>query len=225
MRTTQVFDPWPEKYDQWFTSPIGGLIRTYEAELILDMLRPSQGERILDAGCGTGVFTRDVITAGAQVVGIDLSFTMLARAQGRLSGSPFMPLQGDMKRLPFKDRTFDKTLSITAIEFIPDARSAMNDLFRVTRPGGLVVVATLNSLSPWAERRRRSGEEGHSLFQNVVFRSPQDMRHLSEIPCTCRTAIHFQKDEDPRKAREMEAKGRLQGLDTGAFLACFWQRP
>jgi len=225
MTATQVFDLWPEKYDQWFETPIGRLIKTYETELVLDMLRSARGERILDAGCGNGVFTREIIAAGAQVVGLELSFPMLARARKKLSGDPFTPVQGDMNRLPFKDHTFDKSMSITAIDFIQDARTAMDELFRVTRPGGIIVAATLNSLSPWAERRTRSGKEGHSLFQDVVFRSPVNMRHLSAVPCTCRTAIHFQKDEDPKKAKEIEQEGRLQGLETGAFLACCWRKP
>ena len=225
MTTTQMFDPWPERYEQWFTTPIGKLIKAYEAELVLEMLRPLHGDRILDAGCGTGVFTQDVISKGAAVVGLDLSFPMLTRAREKLSGTGFTALQGDMTRLPFKDRTFDRSLSITAIEFIPDARPAVAELFRVTRPGGLIVVATLNRLSPWAERRRRSGKEGHSLFHDVVFRSPKDMRHLSEVPCTCRTAIHFEKGQEVQRAREMEQEGRSQGLDSGAFLACSWQRP
>ncbi|MFO7600877.1 MAG: class I SAM-dependent methyltransferase [Candidatus Desulfacyla sp.] len=225
MKTTQVFDPWPEKYDQWFETPIGRLIKTCETELVLDMLRPARGERILDAGCGTGVFTREIIEAGARVVGLELSFPMLARAREKLSGDPFTAVQGDMNTLPFKDHSFDKSMSITAIEFIKDARCAVEELFRVTRPGGLIVVATLNRLSPWAKRRRRSGKEGHSLFQDVIFRSPENMRHLSAVPCTCRTAIHFQKDEDPQRAKEIEQAGRLHGLDTGAFLACCWRKP
>jgi SAM-dependent methyltransferase len=84
-------------------------------------------------------------------------------------------------------------MSITAIEFIKDARGAVEELFRVTRPGGLIVVTTLNRLSPWAERRRRSGKEGHGLFQSVVFRSPEDMKNLSAVTGIHKTAIHFQK--------------------------------
>lgn len=220
-----LFDPWPERYDQWFETPIGKLIKTYETELILDMLRPSRGERILDAGCGTGIFTRDVIAAGAQVVGLELSFPMLVRAGEKLSRTPFLMVQGDMSALPFADHVFDKSVSVTAIEFIKDARGAVDELFRVTRPGGLIVVATLNSLSPWAERRKRSGKEGHSLFQDVVFRSPDDMRRLSEVTGIQKTAIYFQKEDDPERARDVEAEGRSRGLETGAFLACCWQKP
>ena len=40
----QLFDKWPEVYDQWFTIPIGTLVKKQEAELILDLLKPKQGE-------------------------------------------------------------------------------------------------------------------------------------------------------------------------------------
>lgn len=224
MNATKVFDPWPEKYDQWFETPIGKLIKMYETELILEMLGPSKGELILDAGCGTGVFTKDLISAGVKVVGLELSLPMLARAGEKFAGSPFLMTQGDMKTLPFPDHLFDKTVSVTAIEFIKDAKTAVDELFRVTRPGGLILVATLNSLSPWAERRKVSGEKGHSIFRDVVFRSPKEMEKLSEVKGIQKSAIHFQKDDDPAKAKEKEEKGRSIGLDTGAFLASCWQK-
>jgi hypothetical protein len=46
----EIFDPWPEKYDQWFETAIGRLIKGYERELILRLLKPKRGEFILDAG-------------------------------------------------------------------------------------------------------------------------------------------------------------------------------
>jgi len=225
MEDSRTFDPWPERYDQWFETPIGKLIKAYETELILDMLSPSRGERILDAGCGTGVFTRDVIDSGARVVGLELSFPMLVRAAEKRLGSLFSMVLGDMARLPFKDEMFDKSISITAIEFIKDTRRAVDELFRVTKPGGLIVVATLNRLSPWAERRKRSGEAGHPLFREAVFRSPEDMKTLSEVTGVQRTAIHFQKEDDPEMAKQMEEEGRSRGLETGAFLVSCWRKP
>jgi len=52
----------------------------YERDLILRMVTPSRGEIILDAGCGTGVFTTHLLETGAGVVGLELSRPMLARA-------------------------------------------------------------------------------------------------------------------------------------------------
>ncbi|MBM4272808.1 MAG: class I SAM-dependent methyltransferase, partial [Deltaproteobacteria bacterium] len=64
-KSEEIFDEWPDKYDKWFTTPLGLLVRKYESELILDCVQPGPGELILDAGCGTGIFTLDLLGAGS----------------------------------------------------------------------------------------------------------------------------------------------------------------
>lgn len=221
----KAFDEWPEKYDQWFDTPIGRLIRQYESELTVEMLGPAHGELILDAGCGTGIFTRDLFSAGAKVAGLELSFPMAHRAKWKLQEHPIQIVQGDMTWLPFTDGAFDKTISLTAIEFIENARAAIDELFRVTKAGGRILVATLNSLSPWARRREAAAKHGHPLFRHAIFRSPDELRALSPLPCLIKTAIHFQKEDHPDKAQEMEKEGRRANSATGAFLAACWQKP
>ncbi|MEK7354293.1 MAG: class I SAM-dependent methyltransferase [Chloroflexota bacterium] len=221
-----LFDEWPERYDQWFTTPIGKLVRESEGKLIIDLLHPGAGERILDAGCGTGVFTLDFLVAGARVVGLDISVPMLNLAIRKTAGYDFSALRGDMEHLPFKDNSFDKAVSVTALEFIANGRGAVNELFRVTRPGGWVVVATLNSLSPWAARRRAKTESGQRhILEGAFFRSPDELLSFSQYRGTAKTVVHFQKDDEPEPAARTEELGRLQALDTGAFVAVRWQKP
>jgi len=220
-----LFDDRVDQYQAWFQTPLGRVILELERDLVLDMLAPRPGERILDAGCGTGVFTAALLAAGAAVVGLDLSSPMLARARADLAGAAFHPLRGDLTRLPLADAVFDKVLSVTALEFIADGAAAMRELFRVTRPGGRVVVATLNSLSPWAERRRQSGRAGHALFRDAHFRSPAELAALAPLPGRLATAIHFAKDCDPAPAMVIETQGRARGLETGAFLVGRWDKP
>jgi ubiquinone/menaquinone biosynthesis C-methylase UbiE len=221
----EIFDDWPERYDQWFETPIGSLVREYESGLLLEMARPARGDRILDVGCGTGIFTLDLLAAGARVTGLELSRPMLRRAGERARGLPFSMVQGDMRSLPFADRSFDKAVSVTAIEFVEDARAAVAELFRVTRPGGWIVVACLNSLSPWAVRRKAAASEGHSIFEHARFRSPAEMASIASVPALVRTAIYFQKHDDPERAKGIERDGEAQGLDTGAFLVVRWEKP
>ena len=225
MNEPKIFDDRADQYDQWFTTPIGQLVRQYEGKLLNEMLQPERGEIILDAGCGTGIFTIDLLAAGAIVVGLELSSPMLSQAGKKLEGYPFRMVQGDMKCLPFDDNEFDKAVSVTAVEFIEDATGAVNELFRVTNPGGWIVVATLNSLSPWAVRRKASGKDGHPIFKHVRFRSPDEMRTLLSMKPEIKTAIHFQKHEDPVRATEIEERGRSEGLETGAFLVARWEKP
>jgi len=222
---TEIFDDWPEKYDRWFETPIGNLVKEYESRLIMEMLKPAPGERILDAGCGTGMFTRDLLAAGAAVTGLDLSLPMLRRAGIKAADRPFLMVGGDLRRLPFAENSFDKVVSVTAIEFIEDAKGAVGELFRVTRPRGRIVVASLNRLSPWAVRRTENAGKGHTLFRHARFRSPDEMTTLAPTNCLIRTAIHFMKHDDPLRAQAIEKDGQEKGLHTGAFLVVRWEKP
>jgi len=221
-----LFDEWPERYDQWFTTSIGKLVREIEGELIRKLVNPEPGDRMLDAGCGTGIFTLDFLAAGAQVVGLDISFPMLKLAAKKVIAYPFQPVQGDMLSLPFRDNYFDKTVSITALEFIEDGPGAVKELFRVTRPGGLVIAATLNGLSPWALRRREKtlGGQRH-ILENAFFRSPEELLALTARKGETSTVVHFPKDADLEEALRIERTGQSNKLETGAFVAVKWQKP
>lgn len=139
MKNLDFFAEWPEKYNRWFETPIGRLVKEYEGRLLLEMARPERGEEILDVGCGTGIFTADLLAAGSKVTGLEISFPMLLGAGRKAAGHPFRMVLGNMRRLPFTDGSFDKTVSVTAIEFLDeDARNALAEMFRVTparRPG------------------------------------------------------------------------------------------
>lgn len=221
-----IFDDWPGRYDQWFETPAGRLIKDYESELVRELLQPAKGELILDAGCGTGVFTKDILARGASVIGLDISLAMLRRFREKCGSFPVEALQGDILHLPFADAAFDKALSITAIEFIEDGPAALAELVRVTRPGGLIVVATLNSLSPWATRRSHHARtKGHPVFDKAIFRSPRELLACSLLPGRFRTAIHFSKDEEPARIGLVEEEGRRLNAGSGAFLIASWRKP
>jgi len=262
MSGKQRFDDWPERYDRWFETSVGKAVLKYETELILELLRPGRGERILDAGSGTGIFTREFIARGAKVVGLDISLAMLVYAEkkaalrqvpggkcpmperagqailrqapgGRGSmllwsvekGQPlcYRGVTADMTALPFADRSFDKSVSVAALEFVADEKRAVAELFRVTRPGGVVVVATLNSLSPWAARRSANARrDPESIFNRVFFRSPAQLLAATSVPGIVQTVVHFGKEDDPATFDRSEREG--EGRDTGAFIAARWEK-
>jgi ubiquinone/menaquinone biosynthesis C-methylase UbiE len=224
MTVKQIFDDWPERYDRWFETPLGKAVLAAERDLILDMLRPERGERILDAGSGTGIFTEALLAQGAEVTGLDISFAMLRRAGGKNVAFTGRGVAADMTRLPFGDCGFDKTVSVTALEFIPDAPRAVGELFRVTKRGGIVVVATLNRMSPWADRRLADARlDRSSVFNRVVFRSPAELLALAPVAGVCRTAVHFGKDDAPADWERIEREGLRS--ERGAFLAALWEKP
>ena len=106
------------------------------------------GDRALDAGTGTGLVARELgarVGGSGKVLGVDLSEGMLqvARARGRRLG--LVPhvvqfRQGDVEGLELPDAGFDLTTSLFVLRHLPNPDQAVRELFRVTRPGGRVVV-------------------------------------------------------------------------------------
>lgn len=222
----QIFDEWSDKYEQWFKTPLGRIVRKTELNLLIEFLNPQPGETILDAGCGTGIFTTDFLEKGPKLVGMDISPKMLEVAAHKSRGLDFLPVNGNILALPFLDNYFDKVISNTAIEYIAEGEKAVSELFRVLKPGGTLIIATLNRLSPWAEERTDRAKRGETdLYDKARFRSPQELMALAPIPGKFKTVVHFFKDEDPEKAKVIEKEGIEANLGTGAFLVAKWVKP
>lgn len=221
---SELFDDWPEPYERWFQTPIGVVVKAVELDLVLKLLDPRAAEHILDAGCGSGIFTTPIVDRGSRITGLDLSLPMLERARSRLPDQSFVA--ADMSALPFTDAAFDKVVSVTALEFIENGKQAFAELFRVARPGGIIVVATLNSLSPWATRREEVARtDRDSVFRHARFRSPEELAGLTSVAGETYTAVHFARDCDPGLALEIERQNQAKASNTGAFLIGRWKKP
>lgn len=111
-----------------------------------------RGERVLEAGAGTGAFAAALaalVGPTFAVEGIDISEGMLRRALERWRGLGLETAGrvGNIRALPFPDQTFDLVLAGHVLEHLPDPEGAALELLRVLRPGGvLVAVVTRKSL-------------------------------------------------------------------------------
>jgi SAM-dependent methyltransferase len=98
---------------------------------------------VLDVGSGTGALT-EAILAGigtSQVVGVDPSVAYGEYARTRTADSRVTFEVGDGRSLRFPNATFDATLSLLVINFIPDPEKTLGEMIRVTRAGGVVAAA------------------------------------------------------------------------------------
>jgi demethylmenaquinone methyltransferase/2-methoxy-6-polyprenyl-1,4-benzoquinol methylase len=97
-----------------------------------------EGDRVLDAACGTGDLAIADLKAGAsRVTGLDFSEAMLERARRK---APLDWVQGDMLALPFADATFDAATVGFGVRNVADLELALRELRRVLRPGGRLAI-------------------------------------------------------------------------------------
>ena len=90
----------------------------------------SDGDRVLDVGCGTGslTFTLPEIANIAGVTGVDLTEPFLEFARARNADRRISFQQADARALPFEDNSFDRTFSMLVLQFIPDAARAVAEM-------------------------------------------------------------------------------------------------
>jgi ubiquinone/menaquinone biosynthesis C-methylase UbiE len=108
-------------------------------EVFLDWLKPANGLRLLDVGCGNGAFTEMFATrcAPASVSGIDPSpMLQFARTRPALRHADLRP--GDAMALPFADNAFDLAVMPLVLFFVPVPAKGVAEMARVVKPGGTV---------------------------------------------------------------------------------------
>lgn len=96
------------------------------------------GQRVLEVGCGSGVFLRAAADAGAQVTGLDASEALIALARARVPEAELVV--GDLQFLPYADDAFDVVAGFNSFFFADDLVAALAEAGRVARPGGSVVI-------------------------------------------------------------------------------------
>jgi ubiquinone/menaquinone biosynthesis C-methylase UbiE len=123
----------PEAYDRFmgrYSAPL--------APLLADFAGVTEGQRVLDVGCGPGALTAELVArvgAGA-VSAVDPSEPFVAAARARYPGADVH--QGSAEALPFADAGFDASLAQLVVHFMASPDDGLREMRRVTRAGGIV---------------------------------------------------------------------------------------
>lgn len=180
-RTHRDPEDLPAAYAAWRESTLGQITDAVEQDLILELVGPPAGLRILDVGCGDGVLALELAGRGAQVTGVDASPRMIAiaRKRARRDGRDVDFKIAKAEALPFASGTFDVVVAITVLCFIEDTAAALREMIRVLKPGGRLVIGELGRYSSWAAVRRIKGWRGSPVWSHARFRSPSEIRRLA----------------------------------------------
>lgn len=187
----------PEAYVRWRASELGSITEGLERRLILDLAGDVRGRSVLDIGCGDGDLAVELSKRGAHVAGIDASESMIEAAKLR-AGRDQVDVEFQVaaaQHLPFPSERFDIVIAVTILCFVEDVAPVFNEMARVLRPGGRLVIGELGKWSTWAAMRRVRGWLGSPLWRQGKFRTPKELYALAKqaglTPETVNGAIYY----------------------------------
>ncbi|MDD4938558.1 MAG: radical SAM protein [Candidatus Omnitrophica bacterium] len=183
---------------------------TAQGRVSIELLKKyGKGARILEAGCGLGVWVFLFEGMGFKTFGVDFSETGLraASAYGKQYGISAKLTRADIRRMPFPDNTFDVIVSYGVVEHFDDSINAVKEMLRVLKPGGTCLVTTPNPFN------------FHRLIGRFVLNATKSAR------------LGYVGKEDDYTPKGLAAMFKEAGfrsincgiLDEGLLFGMFWQ--
>ena len=143
------FDNQAEQYDHCYG--LGTICGAQKVErkthLLIDFGNIKRGCRVLELGCGTGVYTEEFARTGAEVFAVDLSQNMLNIAKHSLNAQNVFYAQADVNKLPFANKSFDSVVGAYVLQCL-DLGSCLPEIGRVLKDNGRVAFVEPNMANP-----------------------------------------------------------------------------
>lgn len=182
MENRAYYDEFAPAYERQRGHGYHALVDDLEADLAL---RHCRGRRVLEVGCGTGLILGRLAAHASKALGIDLSGGMLERARAR----GLAVAQATATRLPFADGAFDVVVSFKVLAHVEAIGEALDEMSRVTRPGGRLLLEFYNRRSVrWLVKRLAGpGRISDRTAENAVYTRFDTLREIRDrLPPTLR---------------------------------------
>jgi SAM-dependent methyltransferase len=144
----------------------------YDRPAVIGLLPEVHGKRVLDAGCGPGIYAEELLAQGAEVVAFDVTPEFVALATERLGGRATV-LEADLEEpLDFAgDGEFDVVVCPLVLDYVEDWSAPLSEFHRVLKPGGVLVFSCGHPAMDWRLVSERGLVEG-SYFDIEQYTMP-----------------------------------------------------
>ena len=135
------FDP-----EKGFNSPS---LNTHFQRVINPLIHP--GDRVLDLGCGSGMFLPAIYKQTRDIHAVDTSAALLGQAEGLVSAYGLEGIAGveaDAEKLPYGDAHFDTLVAVDVLHHFQRFNRCLKEMWRVVKPGGNLIILEPNKLNP-----------------------------------------------------------------------------
>jgi len=223
----EIFDKEAVSYDNWYETKLGKHADMEETECAFSLFQVKPGMKVLDVGCGTGNFSIKLAYKGALVTGIDISEKMLRTADKKAKQEKLNInfVKMDSQNLQFPDNYFDGVISMATVEFIPDPETMINEMFRVCKKDGHILLGTINRESDWGRLYQNPEfQKETSVFKSANLKSPEDiMKYKKEFLIQTRECL-FIPPEIPESEISREKEEELASKKRGGFFCILWHK-
>ncbi len=131
----------------WAT-PAGRLRAKRRVDLIVNMLKKGNFTRLLEIGCGTGIFTEPFCKKDLKVTSIDISLELAKKTRQKCASYPKLQLSvSDVESLPFRDNSFDAAVGVCVLHHL-NILPALREIKRVVKEKGIIIFSEPNMMNP-----------------------------------------------------------------------------
>ena len=192
MTTREGYDRWASSYDE-----PGNQLLDVEQPIMCEILAGLPVGVALDAACGTGRHTAYLASLGHEVIGVDTSPEMLARARDKVPQGRFH--EADLYDVPLSDDSVDLVVCAIALAHVPDLERALTEFVRVLRPRGhLVISDSRGVIGDIGLPLVRTTTAGKFRYMPVYARLPSDY-----LAAALPLGLQVRRCEEPRRPSPM----------------------
>ncbi|WP_419786155.1 class I SAM-dependent methyltransferase [Pseudodesulfovibrio sp.] len=210
----------PDRYERWFDTAPGRFALDREARLLQSVLAgwPRRGHKLLEIGCGTGLFLEVLYQMGLDVTGLDASPAMVEAARQRL-GQRAEIHQGNGELTPYADNEFDYVFLWSVLEFAENPEAMLAEAARVAEKGLLIGFLNKNSFYYLMNVRKSSGNMSHGRWQTWCTMQDLIRRSTGYRPTLARSVLPGPVQTWSESGVGNWVNSRLYPPSVGAFTA------